>query len=891
MHYPGEHTFIGIFGHFFIIIAFVSALIGGISYFLSERNPFPIQKESLRKQGGTWFMVHSGALILVVLTLFYMIASHFFEYNYVWKYSNRAMEWKYIFSCFWSGQEGSFLLWSFWAMIAGWVIMKTSSSWEAPVMTIVSIFQVFVFSMLLGVYLGDFKIGSSPFMLIRQLPENAIMPWTQMPDYLFQIEEFQDGLGLNPLLQNYWMTIHPPTLFLGFALCLIPFAFAIAGYWRHDTNGWIKPALPWAFVAVATLAAGILMGGAWAYESLSFGGFWAWDPVENASLVPWLIIIGAAHCMLIARARKKANFMSAFLAMMAFILVIYSSFLTRSGVLGESSVHSFTDNGMMGQLLFMLFFFFALMIIVMLQTKRYRAYFLVFSSIMWILMLMAGQLQYTLLIYLSGAVFFLIVAHRQTQESEADELASSREFWMFMGVLVICISALQITVTTSIPVINKIFGTRYDAFTNLDIRNQFYKVWQLPFAVAVTFLLALSQYLKYRETPIQWLKKKLLLPLLVSGVFAFILAWLLGFSFTPAGDWLLLFTVIFAVTANIEYFNFRKLSQNGASVAHLGFAFLIGGALVSMTQSEPISQNNSGVDVSLLNKEFKNNENIVLKKGDTTQMGRYFVSYTGKHQEGVNIYYHVDYLEDRKGQAGNVLFTLKPFVQLNERFGNVAEPGTKRFLTHDIFTHVKWADLEVINSGEGQDDDFMGLSRFEMTRGETYRHENMVMRLEYIQLAAKGEGPANLELKEDDIVIKATLSVMQSTDTNRVHVVEPFYVVRDSSEIIPSVVYDPDLETEFSILQLSSKPETLVMGLQEREYMVLSATIFPWINILWIGCVLLVLGSFMAAIQGFGKWLKNSGRKHLHEKGDNGDGLAASLESEKDAAVEESSTL
>lgn len=885
MHYPGEHTFIGIFGHFFIIVAFVSALVGGISFFLSERNSQTLHKESLRKQGGIWFMVHSGALILVVLTLFYMIANHFFEYNYVWKYSNRAMEWKYIFSCFWSGQEGSFLLWSFWAMIAGWVVMKTSGNWEAPVMTIVSVFQVFVFSMLLGVYLGDVKLGSSPFMLIRQLPENAIMPWTQMPDYLFQIEEFQDGLGLNPLLQNYWMTIHPPTLFLGFAFCLIPFAFALAGYWRNDINGWIKPALPWAFAAVATLAAGILMGGAWAYESLSFGGFWAWDPVENASLVPWLIITGAAHCMLIARARKKANFMSAFLAMMAFILVIYSSFLTRSGILGESSVHSFTDNGMMGQLLFMLFFFFALMTVVMLKKKAFRIYFLVFSLIMWILMMTVGQLQYTLLMYLAGAVFFLIIAHRLTQENEADELASSREFWMFMGVLVICISALQITVTTSIPVINKIFGTRYDAFTNLDIRNQFYKVWQLPFAAAVTFLLALSQYLKYKETPIHWIKTKLFIPLLVSTILAIALGWLLGFSLTPIGDWALLFTVIFAVTANVEYFNIRRISQNGASIAHIGFAFLIGGALISMTQSEPVSKNTSGVDVSLLNKEFKNNENIVLKKGDTTQMGRYFVSYTGKHQDGVNIYYHVDYMEDKQGAAGDVLFTLKPFVQLNERFGNVAEPGTKRFMTHDIFTHVKWADLEVTNNDEGKDDDLMGQSRFEMTRGETYRHENMVMRLEFIQLAAPGEGPVNISLKEDDIVIKATLSVMQSADTNTVHVVEPFFIIRDSSEVIPSVVYDPDLEAEFSILQLSSKPETLVMGIQEREYMVLSATIFPWINLLWIGCVLLVLGTLFAVINRFREWMNKMSKEPTASNDQDVEGLASNVKTKTDMVV------
>ncbi|MDV7399460.1 cytochrome c biogenesis protein CcsA, partial [Arthrospira platensis SPKY1] len=98
------------------------------------------------------------------------------------------------------------------------------------------------------------------------------------------------GSGLNPLLQNYWMTIHPPTLFLGFASTAIPFAYAIAGLWTKEHQAWLKPALPWALFSGAILGTGILMGGAWAYEALSFGGYWAWDPVENMSLVPWLIL-------------------------------------------------------------------------------------------------------------------------------------------------------------------------------------------------------------------------------------------------------------------------------------------------------------------------------------------------------------------------------------------------------------------------------------------------------------------------------------------------------------------------------------------------------------------------------------------------------------------------
>src|SRR5207253_3850190 len=116
------------------------------------------------------------------------------------------------------------------------------------------------------------------------------------------------------------MTIHPPTLFLGFALTVVPFAYAIAGLWKKKYNEWIKPALPWAFLGVMILGTGVLMGGAWAYEALSFGGFWAWDPVENASLVPWLTFVGAAHLMLIFKNRQHSIVSTYIFTIVTFLL-------------------------------------------------------------------------------------------------------------------------------------------------------------------------------------------------------------------------------------------------------------------------------------------------------------------------------------------------------------------------------------------------------------------------------------------------------------------------------------------------------------------------------------------------------------------------------------------
>src|SRR5690606_38508850 len=198
-------------------------------------------------------------------------------------------------SAFWEGQEGSTLLWAFWHCVLGLIVIKREKQWEAPVMSILSFAQFFLATMVVGIYVFGVKIGSNPFILLRDsglLDEAPAMhvdfdvTKPIRPDYLSMIT---DGNDLNPLLQNYWMVIHPPVLFLGFASTLIPFAFAMAGLWTRDIKGWVSRAIPWTLFSIAFLGLGIMMGAKWAYESLNFGGYWAWDPVENASLVPWMI--------------------------------------------------------------------------------------------------------------------------------------------------------------------------------------------------------------------------------------------------------------------------------------------------------------------------------------------------------------------------------------------------------------------------------------------------------------------------------------------------------------------------------------------------------------------------------------------------------------------------
>ena len=449
MDYIGEHIWAGELGRLSVIISLVAATLAVFSFWRAEKDP------SWRKLAHISFFIHGMSVFAIVSTLFFMMANHYFEYDYVWKHTSLDLPSKYLFSAFWEGQEGSFLLWMFWHAVLGLILLWKGKTLKGPVLAVIAAVQAFLSSMILGSYIFGLKIGSSPFILIRELPENLNMPWTKLPDYLERIPAFMDGTGLNPLLQNYWMTIHPPTLFLGFASTVIPFAFAIAGLLKRDYKGWIKPALPWAFFSVMILGTGILMGGAWAYEALSFGGFWAWDPVENSSLVPWLTMVGAAHLILIQKNRGGVVPSALFLSIISFLLVLYSTFLTRSGVLGDSSVHAFVDLGLSGQLLI------------------YLLFFVLFS-------------------------FGLLIYHyKKLPKPKKEESISSREFWVFIGSMVFMLSSLQITFSTSMPVFNKLFGPEglislYSNDKTIADPIEHYNQWQVPFAIVITLLVAIG---------------------------------------------------------------------------------------------------------------------------------------------------------------------------------------------------------------------------------------------------------------------------------------------------------------------------------------------------------------------------------------------------------------
>ena len=633
IQYIGEHLFPGEMGKFFVWLGFGTAILATVFYALAffRKDNRPIWLNSARGL----YIVHALSIVAVASSLYFIIFKHYFEYAYVWQYSSRELPVKYIISCFWAGQEGSFLVWTLWQALIGLVLLKIARKWESPVMLIFSLSQAFVTSMLLGITLFGIKIGASPFSLLRHTVDSIEGTIFAMPNYLSMVG---DGNGLNPLLENIWMTIHPPILFLGYALALVPFSYAIASFLKKDYNTWIGRALPWTLFALLMLGAGILLGGAWAYVSLTFGGFWSWDPVENSSLVPWMTLVAGLHFMLISRKQNFALMAAYILITLSYVLVLYASFLTRSGVLADTSAHSFGDNGMTMQLLVYLLVFFVIMVV-------------------------------------------MIGANFRKFHSVKEDILLSREFWMFIGAIIMVLAAFQIVFTTSIPVFNSLFHA--DVAPPVD-RVAFYNRWQMPYALLIAGFIAFSQFLSYNSNDPWRFLKKLLIPFLTSIIIAIPMV-VTGVITRMNIIFLVVFT-LFALLSSIYnmLFQVTRPRNIGAIITHVGFVIFVLGCVLTFSNSKVISTNTSKFDLGDSN---ANAENLVLMRNDTLLMNGFYVSYVNSKPEGNTTVYRVDFLTKNNGKY-LLDFSLHPSVNVHPKMGAVYNPDTRHFLGRDYYTYI-----------------------------------------------------------------------------------------------------------------------------------------------------------------------------------------------------------
>lgn len=999
-------------GRAFVNLSFVSGAIATLGFFLSLNHEDENSRAWVRL-AKTAFILHAVSVMGIIITLFSMIYFHMYEYHYVWSHSSNELPVHFMISCFWEGQEGSFLLWTFWHVVLGLVIFFRGGFWRNGVLAVLSSVQVMLCSMLLGIWIPElsvqfflsifllamtggmylsgaftshknlmyaaivwvlivltaiwkdwsgvgsgvkqklirlaqgeisvenwislfwlicgilllilliqellrwnktqasgwpvvfftaiwmcgmvlflvpvvgWSVGSSPFLLLREaMPDQAV--FVTNPDFVPT-----NGNGLNPLLQNYWMVIHPPTLFLGFATTLIPFAFMITGLMTGKTTEWIRPATPWNLLTALVLGTGILMGGYWAYETLSFGGYWNWDPVENSSLVPWLTCIGSLHTF-VAWNQKRSQLRYAYLlVILTFLLVLYSTFLTRSGILGEASVHSFTDLGLSGQLLVLLAVYFTGMLLIWLRRGH-----------------------------------MLPVAEKETA-------VWSREFFLFLAASVLLFSAFEIIFFTSSPVLNKIFGLSIAPKNAL-----FYYKWNVWFSMAIAVLSGLGQFFFWNKIEKETLLKALYRPfaLAVFSTLAILITlmmyeWkfvynetfrnelqdireisgdlyyytqVIRYAFFFVADELMLITSLFTVFANLDILIqlVRKKAGNikliGGSLAHLGFGLMLAGILFSSGYDSIVSVNFKPGELGNMFPDDARNDNVLLLKNEPKYVKGYKLTYLGKKQalaplESFTVLEWDDFslkgkFTDAAGDEFSVMlpvdifykdslskkadtrfdqeklrafteknlgllkpehlnnrslygvefesmvdtsyrFVLYPEAELNKSMGILAHPDRKIAVDKDLYVHVSSIPDPEASKEEVQE------FELRLAKGDTAQTGSCMVILD--NLVQVRDIP---ELAQYDFVAKAKIRVLKN---GKEFLAEPIYIIDDRQPVsLSAFVQEAGIGFTFSGVDVDAgkivlKAEELT---EPEDWVVLKAISKPWINLLWLGTFILTAG-------------------------------------------------
>jgi len=720
------------FGSYLLALATVAALLSAAGYFLIARGQKAYTSAANWSYYLTTLLVTAAAVYLISLFL-----NDRFEYSYVSGYSSSDLAANFKITSLWAGQEGSFLLWAALGVLLGLWVKSKAKDQLGWVMFFYMLGQLFLFTLM--------NI-SSPFAL------NQVVP--------------VDGRGLNPLLQNFWMQIHPPIIFLGYASTFVLFAFAMAALATRRYDSWVKLTFPWAIFSVCTLGAGIFLGGYWAYETLGWGGYWSWDPVENASLVPWLGSIALVHGMLIERKRGAFKKTNLFLAITTFLMVIYGTFLTRSGVLADFSVHSFVDLGM----------------------NAYLALFLIGFTI----------ISYGL----------LIIRGKTIKSNEPDKSPLSREFSVFLGMLFIILSAFLILLGMSSPLLTKIVGDP----SAVDM--SFYIKTNMPIGIILGIILGISALVTWKSSGIRDFLRKLALPVSISIIMT-VVAFFLGVN--NFAHLIFIFTSGFALIANlirtVDHIKRKGIFHAGANLVHIGFAMMLLGIIVS-----------SG---------YSTHEKASLEQGKQQDIQDFKLAFTGVRQLSENIEeVHLDI------ERGSNSYHASPLFIWSQQ-GLVRNPYIKKFLLYDLY--ISPEELKEI-APTGNDRTVV------LTRGKTEQIEECEIRFIEFDAGSHMEGGG--------LSIGAVLEIhLSNGDTLKA---EPRYSISGDNQVKLDPAYIPGLAKNMYLLKLNADQGIILLGITDKDnpegftptnLLIIQATIKPFINLVWLGLILIILGSGLSAFR------------------------------------------
>jgi cytochrome c-type biogenesis protein CcmF len=746
-------------GKLSIYIALIFSTVSTLFYFLALKNKKYIKIAEI----SYWALF--AAIVLASAFLLSNILSYNFQYYYIWSYSSKELPLGLLITSFYSGQEGSILLWALMMAALGFFVQPYAKKhgYQELVMGLYSLVIVFLSLML---------ISKSPFEYIWEAFADSGTPVGFTPP---------NGRGLNPILQNYWNAIHPPIVFAGYAMMSIPFIFAVAGLWRREYHRWIDISLPWTLAATGVLGLGIMLGGFWAYEVLGWGGFWGWDPVENASLLPWLVAVALVHTMLVQRRTKglvRTNFV---LSILAFILVLFATFLTRSGVLGDISVHSFGEPGK---------FIYSLLIISL------------------------------IVFFLIGIVSLLIRAKEISSISGAiDFKFNSREFFLSLGSIIILAIAIIVFIGTNWPLFSEIAGSQK---SSVDI--SFYDKWNLPFAILLLLTSAFSLYLHWNSTDLKNKINRIAISLSISIIFSLIAFWQ-GINVVPY--LLLAFAAIYTIVVNLEFIirNWKSYKHGfGTYLSHMGVAFLLLGALLSGA--------------------YSTTQHITLAVGSSTEALGYKLTFKEVNQIEKHFQDREKYEFIVTAEKDGKSIELKPIFywsDFNQRMAPFLEPGIKEKLFYDVYISPKAtenrsnAPMVLLTREETAKVPLdtsikITLLGFDMNHAMEMTVDNRVRLGVAVEFNKSGD-------KYIDTLYSA-IDINTKTGNPEPKLIKGTSIKVGFSELIASM--QGGSQAAFVFLREGEEPP------KQTQVFTFDFAIKPFINFVWLGTILIVVGFFWA---------------------------------------------
>jgi cytochrome c-type biogenesis protein CcmF len=391
-----------------------------------------------------------GFVTLAVAALEVLIMRSDFSIEYVAGYSNRDLPFFYKFASLWGGQKGSLLFWSWILTMYGALVAFRNRNHSGKLVP----YTLGVLSLTATFFLIVNKFGANPF-------ERLVVDHGEGVRHAFAP---QDGNGLNPLLQHPAMVIHPPMLYLGYVGFVVPFAFCMAALLTRELGaGWIKLARRWTLFAWLFLGTGVLLGGRWAYVELGWGGYWAWDPVENASLMPWLTGTAFLHSVIVQERKNMLKVWNVVLILATYMLAIFGTFLTRSGIV--SSVHAFAQ-----------------------------------SSI--------GTYFATFLVLMGAFAIYLVVTRLEflKSDNQLDSYASREASFLFNN-LVLLAACFAVFWGTLFPVFSELIQGE-----QVTVGAPFFNKINVPIALFLLFLTGVGPLLAWRKTSFESMKRIFLWP-------------------------------------------------------------------------------------------------------------------------------------------------------------------------------------------------------------------------------------------------------------------------------------------------------------------------------------------------------------------------------------------